>query len=101
MKTQFAKRLCQSYQRKCQRLNQAIILCYKTLQIAFQTIPGISLAWVKYTTFVINKTLLSFETFAMTFSLANTCVLAGYLEKENAFTETNWRLSKFILGKND
>lgn len=47
MKTQFAKRLCQSYQRKCQRLNQAIILCYKTLQIAFQSIPGISLAWVK------------------------------------------------------
>ena len=36
VKAQFAKRLCQPYHTRCQRSNQAIISCHKTLEIAFE-----------------------------------------------------------------
>lgn len=36
LKAQFAKRLCQSYRRKCQRSNQAIISCHKSLKISLE-----------------------------------------------------------------
>lgn len=43
VKAQFAKRLCQPYHTTCQRSNQAIISCHKTLKIAFEVSEASSL----------------------------------------------------------
>lgn len=74
VKAQFAKRLCQSYHRKCQRSNQAIILCHETLKIAFEISKASSLGC--------NKLRLATKIATLLLFLRN--LLLGFWEKKTS-----------------